>query len=151
MRNKKVLLVVTLLMVSLLLAACGSKGSIEGKWQPEGTSAMVQETVEAFGIDASQYITEFTKDGKMVTTIAGKPLLDAMKESMIKSGLATEETIGALNLQEPVMNYKVDGDKITLTMTAQGTTQESAGTFKVDGDKLTITMDGQVSTFKRVK
>ncbi len=151
LKNKKSLLVVTLLLVAVLLAACGSKASIEGKWQPDGTNPMAAEVIESFGIDPAEYVTEFTKDGKMVTSIAGKSVVEAMKESMIKSGLATEETIGAMTIDEPVMTYKVDGDKITLSMTMAGTTQDTTGTFKVDGDKLTITADGQTSTFKRVK
>lgn len=152
MKTKKVLLVAALLAISLLLAACGSQSNnLQGKWTPQGDDALFAQTAGALGLSAARMTVEFLADGKIVTLIDGKPLLESMKATVLATGLATEQTLAAMNLQEPQMSYATEGNKITLSVTMSGETRKSEGSYVLDGDKLTITVNEQSSVFTKEK
>lgn len=151
MKNKKLILVSVLLLLALALSACGSKpAGIEGTWKPEGEQTFT-DFLSNSGVDTNAMTMEFTKEGKLVPLVDGKPMVEALKTSMIASGLVTEESFAELNIQEPEMNYKTDGDTLTLSVKAGENATQHAGTYKVEGDKLTMTVDGETYTFTRVK
>ena len=152
LKSKKTLLVATLLAISLLLAACGSpSNSLQGKWKPQGDDVLFAQTAGVLGLNAAKMTVEFTADGKIITLVDGKPLLESMKTTALASGLATEQTLAALNLQEPEMTYATDGNKIVLSVTMAGETRKREGSFALEGDKLTITVDEQSSVFTKEK
>lgn len=145
--KKKMLLVAVLALTAVLLMACGSKPSLEGKWKPANS-----EEVAAFlpDVDQDKIVMEFTKDGKVLTTIDGKSLLEYMTEQLKNAGL-TEEQIKSATATEPQLGFKVDGNKITM-ITKMGETETSAeGTFKIEGDKLTIVQGEQTMVYNKAK
>lgn len=149
MKSKKLMLVAVLMLTAVLLMACGSKpaATIEGKWKPDAKSAAAAALPEGA---ADKTVVEFTKDGKMVTVIDGKSMADYVGETLKAAGMS-EEQIKATTAEYPEATYKVDGNKITLTIKMGETTTDTEGTFKIEGDKLTITAEGADQVFTKVK
>lgn len=107
--KKIITILVFILCLSLLLAACGSSGSstsLAGKWKDEATGRIIM---------------EFLDDGTLKMYVADQ--------------LKTTAT------------YKVDGEKITLTINGI----EKTGTYKVEGNKLTLTESSPKQTTVYVK
>lgn len=150
MKTKKNLVVlIALLSVAMLLTACGAKAGIEGKWKIEDPFKVAgMEGLAALG----DMVYEFTKDGKVVMTVGGKSITEAVTESLKAAGM-TDEQIAAASADAPELNYKVDGNKITMTTKIGDSTTEETGEFKLDGDKLILPSgsDGTTISLVRVK
>ena len=102
---KKVIVLLTIIVLVLSLVACGANGLV-GVWEVEGN-----EELEALNLDLS--IT-FTKD--------------------------------EMTMMEVTFPYTTDKDQLIIDMMGQ----EEIIVFKVDGNKLTLTLDGQDQVFNRV-
>lgn len=157
MKNKKLVsLALLVVAAALLLTACGggSKASIVGKWSsPELTKQM-----SANGLDqtlaadaAKDVVMEFTADGRIETLIGGKTSADLMVEMAKKAGMSAEQA-EAMKADAPVLTYKVDGNKLTVSTKMGDQTTEETTEFKLEGDKLTFAVGGNAPvTLNRVK
>ncbi len=77
----------------------------------------------------------------MVTTIGGKSQTEFTADLLRSAGM-TEDQIAEQMKDAPEMTYKVDGNKITMTMKAGEEVSEQTGEFKLDGDSLTLPNSG---------
>lgn len=157
MRNRKpFILLAMLLTLTLLAAGCTPKAGIEGKWVPD-ESALALLNMDGMGsmmgITLSDPVMEF-KDGKVFVTYGGKDLATLMMEAQ---GIDPNEapTVPPGSEYQPGpndgMTYKVDGNKVILTTTAMGISQETAADYVLDGDTLKLTAEGETLTFTRAK
>lgn len=146
MKTKKSILVLTLVVVALALAACGAKATLEGKWKPAAGQS------EGFlGMEPEKMVVEFTKDGKMMITYDGKSLADYRAEQLKASGMTEEQIKAAGSAEAPEVTYKTDGDKFTMITSLAGEATSFQGTWKIEGDRLTMSSEGVDSVFNRVK
>ncbi len=157
MRNKKLVsLALLLVTAALLLTACGggSKPSIVGKW----TSPDLTEQIGSSGLEqvlgaeaAKDVVVEFTEDGKIEMLIGGKTTVDLMVDVAKQAGLS-EEQVESMKADAPELTYKVDGSNLTISTKMGDQTTEETNAFKLDGDKLTLTMGGDSPvTLNRIK
>lgn len=142
-----------LLCAALLLSGCGKKGlDIVGKW--DNSTLMGDDmftSTAALGMEApkEQWI-EFTKDGKMEFMADGKTVQDYLKAAAEKldNSAETKSLIQTMVDTIPSFTYKVNGDKVELTMGSESHTMEA----KLEGDTLTLTdQDGNATVFTRHK
>lgn len=55
-----------------------------------------------------------------------------LEDGTFKMSMAGQEAITLSG------TYKIDGDKLTMTMTMNGTEETTTSTYKIDGDKMTV-------------
>lgn len=138
------ILLALLLVTAFVVTGCAGKPKLSeavvGDWNSkEFTESMGMGELESVGITPPKDLfVRFTKDGLMQLMADGKPVVDYMKE-LLKNAGADDATMEQVTSMVPEFNYKVDGDKFTLT--AFGDSQEMNA--KLEGDKLTLS-DGKV-------
>lgn len=152
-KNWKPVVLLLLVVLAVSLSGCGEKAqSIVGKW----TSKEFADSMGGAGMstvfgDNAKMTFEFTKEGKMLFLVNDKPVEEAMKEAVGSMGLPAEAAADMPAAVFPEISYKLDGNKITMDMKMGGESQSATGEFKLEGDKLTITVDGQSLTFDKAK
>ncbi len=132
-------MILALGLAAMLLVGCGAKADITGKWTAPDLAE--QMGLGGMGEAMGEVVYEFTKDGKMVTTIGGKSQTEFTADLLRSAGM-TEDQIAEQMKDAPEMTYKVDGNKITMTMKAGEEVSEQTGEFKLDGDSLTLPNSG---------
>lgn len=149
MKGKRLVLLAVLMLSTLLLAACSGGGSsnIQGKWIPPDTSEVSDFLPNA---TLEQIRVEFTKDGKIVTTVDGKPLADAALAALKATGLTDEQAKAQLGTF-PETSYQVSGSVLTMNTKLLDEQMSIDFTYKIQGDKLSLTAYGITQEYTRAK
>ncbi len=152
-RRQQILLAAVVFAIMLFsLVACGGGGNpIVGKWTPDGSSADAfgAADMEMFGVAPDDMVLEFTKTGKVNILIQDKPFQEFIKEMLIDFGMDETEADAEIGGMDFDVQYKVEGNKISMISSFDGETETAEGTFKVSGDSLAITIDNETETFKK--